>query len=141
MAFDLSLPSADSPLVRWAGVAGAGLALYLANAARRLPGPLVVFARDAAIATRLEEELAFFVGAQLPTFAFPDYETLPYDRFAPHPDIISQRLRTLARLPTLTRGIVISDLPTAWNDGPYPIPADLTRSKMRSNSCADTANA
>jgi len=69
--------------------------------------------RDAAIATRLEEELAFFVGAQLPTFAFPDYETLPYDRFAPHPDIISQRLRTLARLPTLTRGIVISDLPTA----------------------------
>jgi transcription-repair coupling factor (superfamily II helicase) len=99
--------------VRWAGVAGAGLALYLASAARRLPGPLVVFARDAAAATRLEEELAFFSGTQLPIFAFPDYETLPYDRFAPHPDIISQRLRTLARLPTLTRGIVISDLPTA----------------------------
>ncbi len=46
-------------------------------------------------------------------FAFPDYETLPYDRFSPHPDIISQRLRTLARLPMLARGIVLADLPTA----------------------------
>jgi transcription-repair coupling factor (superfamily II helicase) len=99
--------------VRWAGLKGAALALYVANAARRLAGPLVVFARDAAAATRLEEELAFFVTADVPIFAFPDYETLPYDRFAPHPDIISQRLRTLARLPTLSRGIVISDLPTA----------------------------
>src|SRR6476620_2303352 len=113
MPFDLTLPSANSQRVRCAGMAGAALALYVTNAARRLPGPLVVFARDAATATRLEEELAFFTGAQLPIFAFPDYETLPYDRFAPHPDIISQRLRTLARLPTLTRGIVISDLPTA----------------------------
>jgi transcription-repair coupling factor (superfamily II helicase) len=99
--------------VRWAGLENAALALYVASAARRLAGPLVVFARDAASATRLEQELAFFVTVGVPVFTFPDYETLPYDRFAPHPDIISQRLRTLARLPTLSRGIVISDLPTA----------------------------
>ena len=49
----------------------------------------------------------------LPLLAFPDYETLPYDRFSPHPDIISQRLRTLARLPMLARGILLADLPTA----------------------------
>ena len=31
--------------------------------------------------------------------AFPDWETLPWDRFSPHPDIVSQRLATLLRLP------------------------------------------
>ena len=60
------------------------------------PGPLLVVTRDAATAARLEEELAFFAPATVPIFAFPGYETLPYDQFSPHPDIISQRLRTLA---------------------------------------------
>jgi transcription-repair coupling factor (superfamily II helicase) len=46
-------------------------------------------------------------------FAFPGYETLPYDQFSPHPDIISQRLGALARLPALRRGIVLVDLATA----------------------------
>ncbi len=75
--------------------------------------PLLLVAADAAGATRLEEEIRFFAPATLPVLAFPGYETLPYDQFSPHPDIISQRLRTLARLPTLGRAIVVTDLPTA----------------------------
>src|SRR5688572_12351483 len=113
MGFDLKLPAADQPVVRWAGLHGAALALYVARAGQRLPGPLLVLASDASSATRLEEEVGFFVAGQVPIYSFPDYETLPYDRFAPHPDIVSHRLRTLAKLPTLSRGIVISDLPTA----------------------------
>jgi transcription-repair coupling factor (superfamily II helicase) len=68
-----------------------------------------VLTRDAS-AARLEQELRFFAPGNLPIFVFPDYGTC--DAVSPHPDIISQRLRTLARLPTLTRGIVISDLAT-----------------------------
>jgi transcription-repair coupling factor (superfamily II helicase) len=89
------------------------VALALAEVAAAARGPLAVFAEDAAQLERLEAELAFFMPRDLPLLAFPDYETLPYDRFSPHPDIISQRLRTLARLPMFARGIVLADLPTA----------------------------
>ena len=70
----------------------------------RSGGPLLVIARDAAEVARLEDELRFFAPPALPVLAFPDYETLPYDQFSPHPDIISQRLRTLSRLPASRRG-------------------------------------
>src|SRR5690606_36741162 len=36
-----------------------------------------------------------------------DWETLPWDRFSPHPDIVSQRLSTLLRLPALTRPAIV----------------------------------
>jgi transcription-repair coupling factor (superfamily II helicase) len=98
--------------VLWRGLAGAGGALHLAKAAARLAQPLLVVTRDAAAVSRLEDELRFFAPAELPVLIFPDYETLPYDQFSPHPDIISQRLRVLARLPSMGAGIVITDLAT-----------------------------
>ena len=113
MLIDDAIPGPSRTGVRWAGLAGAATALYLATAARRLPGPLLVLTADAATAAQLEEELRFFAAADLPVLPFPGYETLPYDQFSPHPDIISQRLRALARLPLLRSGVVIADLPTA----------------------------
>ena len=113
MSFELILPDRFNPRVRWQGLTGAALALGVARAAARAAGPLLVFTRDAAESERLESELPFFAPHDLPVLAFPDYETLPYDRFSPHPDILSQRLRALARLPGLERGIVLCDLPTA----------------------------
>ncbi len=75
---------------------------------------MLLVTSDAATAARLEEELALLLRrAPCRSSRFPGYETLPYDQFSPHPDIISQRLRTLARLPALKRGIVIVDLQTA----------------------------
>jgi len=112
--FDLPiLPTDQRPRVLWRGLAGAAMGLYLARAAERLGRPLLVIARNAAEVARLEDELRFFAQPALPVLAFPDYETLPYDQFSPHPDIISQRLRTLSRLPGLATGIVVADLPTS----------------------------
>ena len=113
MLTDDTIPTPQRPSLRWTGLAGAATALYLARAAQRLPGPLLVLTRDAATAAQLEEELRFFAATDLAILPFPGYETLPYDQFSPHPDIISQRLRALAHLPSLRRGIVIADLPTA----------------------------
>ncbi len=113
MTSDPSLPQASRPRIRWTGLAGAARALFLARAAARSQAPVLLIARDAAEAARLEEELRFFAPAGLPVLPVPGYETLPYDQFSPHPDIISQRLRTLSRLPALRAGIVIADLPTA----------------------------
>jgi len=107
------LPRDGHPRVLWRGLAGAGTALHLARAAAQLTHPLLVVTRDAAAVARLEDEFRFFAGNDWPILTFPDYETLPYDQFSPHPDIISQRLRVLSRLPSLGAGIVITDLSTS----------------------------
>ena len=109
----LILPTAQRPRVQWRGLTGAAAGMYLARAAAELGQPLLIVARDAAGMSRLEDELRFFAGDHLPVLAFPDYETLPYDQFSPHADIISQRLRTLSRLPSLRSGIVVTDLTTS----------------------------
>jgi len=57
---------------------------------------------------RLERELQFFAGENLPIYHFSDWECLAYDRFSPHQDIISNRLLTLHTLPTLSSGVVLT---------------------------------
>jgi transcription-repair coupling factor (superfamily II helicase) len=56
-----------------------------------------VFTAEPADAQRLEVELAFFA-PELRIAVFPDWETLPYDGFSPHQDLISERLATLWRI-------------------------------------------
>ena len=52
---------------------------------------------DATTAQRLLQELTFFA-PDLRCALFPDWETLPYDTFSPHQDLISERLATLWRI-------------------------------------------
>ncbi|WP_408611816.1 transcription-repair coupling factor [Chitiniphilus purpureus] len=83
------------------------LARYAAQAR-----PLVVLAESAAAAMRLRDELAFF----LPTatvLLLPDWETLPYDHFSPHQDLISERLATLWQIREQGADVVIVPLQTA----------------------------
>jgi transcription-repair coupling factor (superfamily II helicase) len=109
---ELLLPSKAQLQVRWGQLYGSASALWLSEAARQASSLLLVIANDVRHAERLEDELRFFAEAGLYIESFPDWETLPYDLFSPHPDIISQRLRLLSVLPRLTRGIVIVDLET-----------------------------
>ncbi|MBT2766386.1 transcription-repair coupling factor [Stenotrophomonas sp. ISL-67] len=90
------------------------LAWYIARAAEAHDGPLLVIARDNHGANQVESDLRTLLGSasDLPVVAFPDWETLPYDAFSPHPDIISQRLAALHQLPTLRRGIVVVPVQT-----------------------------
>jgi transcription-repair coupling factor (superfamily II helicase) len=107
------IPGEPRSHVRWRGLSGAATGLYLAEAIGELGRPVMLIARDAAEMSRLEDELRFFAGDHTPVLAFPDYETLPYDQFSPHPDIISQRLRTLSRIASLRSGVVVTDLATS----------------------------
>lgn len=106
------LPSRAQLQVRWGQLYGSAISLWLAEAARTSSGPLLVIAHDAREASRTEDELRFFCepGTSIETFA--GWETLPYDLFSPHPDIVSQRLRLLSTLPRLGKGVVIVDLET-----------------------------
>ena len=56
-----------------------------------------IFTADANDAQRLIDELRFFA-PELRCALFPDWETLPYDSFSPHQDLISERLATLWRI-------------------------------------------
>lgn len=90
------------------------LAWSIAAAARAHEGPVLVVARDNHEAHQVEADLHTLLGSasDLPVVPFPDWETLPYDQFSPHPDIVSQRLSALHRLPTLKQGIVVVPVQT-----------------------------
>ena len=85
------------------------LAWHAARAARAHSAPLLLIARDNHAANQLESDLHTLLGEDpaLPVVPFPDWETLPWDRFSPHPDIVSQRLSTLLRLPSLRRQAIV----------------------------------
>lgn len=72
-------------------------ALLLAQLARQEKAAgrvTAIICADASDARRLQDEIAFFLPG-LRCALFPDWETLPYDQFSPHQDLISERLATL----------------------------------------------
>ncbi|MDB5825921.1 MAG: transcription-repair-coupling factor, partial [Variovorax sp.] len=71
-----------------------------------------VFTADANDAQRLIDELAFFA-PELRCALFPDWETLPYDSFSPHQDLISERLATLWRISQKEADVVLVPATTA----------------------------
>src|SRR5436190_563012 len=101
-----ALPALAPPLpdaARKAALAplpGSADALMLAQLATRCASErriLAVIAADALAMQRLAEEIAYFA-PDLRVTSFPDWETLPYDHFSPHHDLISARLATLYQM-------------------------------------------
>ncbi|SHF45276.1 transcription-repair coupling factor [Modicisalibacter ilicicola DSM 19980] len=101
-------PQGTRETLYWQAPQGAAGALALARLADS--APLLVVTPDTAAAQRLEGALRFF--ASVPVLPFPDWETLPYDSFSPHQDIVSERLRTLRRLQEAREGIVLVPINT-----------------------------
>ena len=56
---------------------------------------LAVIVANASDAQRLRDEIPWFGGPELRVHLLPDWETLPYDAFSPHQDLVSERLATL----------------------------------------------
>ncbi len=136
MSADLSpldpvVPAAGST-IRWSSLYGSARGLALAALVRKAEAPVLVITPDSGAAHRIESELAFYLDAPDPEAAggetnderrkkrpgdaeilrFPDWETLPYDLFSPHQGIVSERLATLARLPSLNAGVLVSPVTT-----------------------------
>ncbi len=94
---------------------GSADALLLAHAVQphRQAGRMVaVFTAEPADAPRLADELVFFEPG-LRVAVFPDWETLPYDHFSPHQDLISERLATLWRIKNGEADVVLLPASTA----------------------------
>ncbi|HEU4851375.1 MAG TPA: transcription-repair coupling factor [Telluria sp.] len=99
MPFDL-IKSLPKPGHRFAlpTLHGSSDAYALAQAALELKAGkqmLVVLVSNASDGQRLLEEIPWFANDQLKTCLLPDWETLPYDAFSPHQDLVSERLATL----------------------------------------------
>jgi len=95
--------------------AGSADALLLAQLARRecaVQRLTAIVTADANDAQRLLDELAFFA-PELRCALFPDWETLPYDQFSPHQDLISERLATLWRILQREADVVLVPASTA----------------------------
>jgi len=110
----LRLPSlpATAGKQHWGNLPGAALSLAIAEAASNAKRFTLLLTADSQSAERLQEELSFFA-PDLPVLHFPDWETLPYDLFSPHQDIISQRIAALYRLPELKHGVLVVPITTA----------------------------
>jgi transcription-repair coupling factor (superfamily II helicase) len=91
----VTLPEARSreDRVRLPGSSDALALARLAQGSR----PIAVFCGSATEAQRLKEEIPWFT-PELSVLLLPDWETLPYDAFSPHHDLVSERLATLYRI-------------------------------------------
>lgn len=76
---------------------GSGDSWFLASLATKAKRPIVILTAEPLQAQRLAAEIAL-INPALRVRAFPDWETLPYDAFSPHQDLVSERLRTLHAL-------------------------------------------
>ena len=107
----------------WSGLKGSAKALAISVAARQ-ERPLLIITEDTSSAVRLTNEVSFFLNNRneknardnnqtpIPVLHFPDWETLPYDNFSPHDDIVSGRLQSLYRLLRLKQGVIIAPIST-----------------------------
>ena len=107
--FNPPLPAGAGAASYWPIRQDSANSLALAAAVRRAAGPLIAVCEDSEAAERLLRELRYYLSRheEFPVLSLPDWETLPYENFSPHQDIVSQRLTTLHQLPLLKKGILV----------------------------------
>ncbi len=111
-----NLPSAQQSKQYWGQLYGSADALAIAQAVSATQQSIVIICNSSAEAIRLHDSLAFFVNTdKTEILHFPGLETLPYDRFSPHPSVISQRLQTLHKLSSHShmQQLLLCDIQTA----------------------------
>ncbi|GEM80521.1 transcription-repair coupling factor [Vibrio superstes] len=108
--FALPIASTAGDRKQLGNLQGASLAIAVAQLNKQHQGPTLLIVSDPQTALKLQMELEQF--SSVPVSLFPDWETLPYDSFSPHQDIISDRISTLYQLPTLDQGIIIVPIST-----------------------------
>ncbi|MBU2978958.1 transcription-repair coupling factor [Alteromonas sp. C1M14] len=98
---------------QWGQLQGSSQALTIAQAYQQHAGPVVLVTADTPSAMKLQREITYFLDHDSKAVTlFPDWETLPYDMFSPHQDIVSQRMETLYRMANERQGIFIVPINT-----------------------------
>ncbi|MCB5301216.1 transcription-repair coupling factor [Yersinia bercovieri] len=100
-----SLPERRGDTRQLGQLTGSACAVECAEIIERHHGPVMLITPDMQTALRLRDEIQQF--SSWPVNTLSDWETLPYDSFSPHQDIISARLSCLYQLPAMERGVII----------------------------------
>ncbi len=106
------IPESPGQRRHWGNLSGAAPGLAIADALKKTQGFALVVVENTQEAERVTEELKFFLDDRTPVMLFPDWETLIYDSFSPHQDIISDRLRILNELPGKKSGVLVVPVAT-----------------------------
>ena len=96
---------------RWPQLSAGSLPYFLASALPEKPLKLVL-TPDAETALRLQTAWQFFRPQDNALF-LPDWETLPYERFSPHQDLVSERLSVLWQLKNGAADVLFVPVSTA----------------------------
>ena len=99
--FTLPTPSGAGDKKHLGNLIGSSLAASIAGLAEQHNSHTLLAVPDPQIALKLQSEIEQFT--QHSVNLFPDWETLPYDSFSPHQEIISDRIAHLYALPTLKK--------------------------------------
>ena len=91
---------------------GSSRGLFISEQIAAHSGLSVVVCCNMADAEQLEQEIRFFSERKPAIYRFPDLETLPYDQFSPHQDIISERIRCLASISSASDGFLVLPIST-----------------------------
>ncbi|MBY0376999.1 MAG: transcription-repair coupling factor, partial [Gammaproteobacteria bacterium] len=106
-------PSLNHKRQIWSGLPLTAQSLAISRCAQQPKAWTIVVAASSLQAQQLLDEITYFVNdTTYPIWLFPDWETLAYDAFSPHEDIISNRLKILSQLQHLDRGILIVPIAT-----------------------------
>ncbi|TGE76627.1 transcription-repair coupling factor [Pseudoalteromonas sp. KS88] len=97
--------------IQWGQLTGSGLSIAIAQGVKQQDSLVLIVTPDTPSALRLETELDYLLPNH-PVMVFPDWETLPYDHFSPHQDIISSRLATLNTLKKEQQSVLIVPVST-----------------------------
>lgn len=99
---------------KWGKLYGSSLTLAVERYVKHNQGVVLLVCPDNLTAQNLVRELQFFLAdsTDTPILQFPDWETLPYDLFSPHQDIISDRIKALYHLPRMSSGILVLPVTT-----------------------------
>ncbi len=92
------LPQSQDDKRNWNGLIEGSQYFAVAEAISKHSGTHLLVCQSNAQALEAETNLKYYLGKDVQILNFPDWETLPYDQFSPHQDIISQRLETLSQL-------------------------------------------
>ena len=108
----LVLPSDTDNKLEWGNLNTPAQSFAIHELALENKQTTLVIASSIYHANQLYLDIEFYSENKYPVILLPDWETLPYDHFSPHQDIISSRLKALYQLPRFKQGVMIISIST-----------------------------
>ena len=113
-----SLPADKASVKQWGQLYGCARSLVISDAIDQHRDLTVIVTPDSLSCNQILNEVQAINHSDAKIISFPEWETLPYDIFSPHEDIISERISSLQLLPGLDHGLLVLPISTCMQRVP-----------------------